>query len=327
MAAPSTNVFEVREDLGMRVDEFDLEMNRRGFIAHRVLPILTRTKPEGKFPKVPLEEMLQNQETTRAADGSYRRSRMEFKDDSYSTDEHGLEALLDDRTIARYDDLIDAEMYEGRRIEHSLLLSYEKEAAALLFNTTTFAGRTASVTTEWSNRGSSTPGADIDARKETIKLAFGKRPNALVISYKVFENLINNDSLINRLKYQGFQDARPGEINAQALAVSLNLAEVVVADSVYNTKQPGVDAVLGDIWDDEYALLCCVARTNDPTEPCLGRTFMWDREGRRDGSAMGVIAETYYESARRGGVLRRRTDWGLKMLFPEAGYLLSNITA
>jgi hypothetical protein len=51
---------------------------------------------------------------------------------------------------------------------------------------------------------------------------------------------------------------------------------------------------------------------------------MWDNES--TGDPMSVIAETYYEDQRRGGVLRRRTDWGLEMMQVECGYLLSNAT-
>jgi len=327
MTQPTTNVFERREDLGMRFDEFDLAMNRQGFIAHRVLPILPRGRSSGKFPRVKLDQYLQNLDTKRNPDGTYKRSTREFADDNYDTKEHGLEATLDDRTTSRYDDLIDAEVFEGEVIENSLLMDYEKEVAALMFNTTTFAGKTAAVGTEWSVIATATPVTDVNTRINSIRLACGVKPNALVVNDEVFRNMIRCAQVIDTLKFQGFQDARPGEISRQALAISLNLEEVIVADAVTNTKEPGLTAVLADIWDKEYALLARVAKTRNPMERCVGRTIMWDEEGATDGDMMGVIAETYYEDQRRGGVLRRRSDWGLKTLFLECGYLLSNITA
>lgn len=324
---PTTAVFEPREDLGMRYDEFDLAMNQMGFIAHRVMPILTRDNASGKFPRLSLAQLLQTLNTTRNPDGSYNRSKREFGDDSYETAEHGLEATLDDRTISRYDDIIDAEAFEGEVLEHSLLLSYELAVAALLFNATTFSGKTSAVGTEWSNKSSGTPVTDIKAKKQTIKLACGVKPNALIINDAVLDHLRVSAEIVDSLKYQGFQDARPGEISAQAVAISLGLDEIIVAEGIYNTVPAGGTAVLADIWDDEYALLCRVAKTNNPMERCIGRTFMWAEEGAKNGERMGVIGERYYEDARRGGVLRKRTDWGLKTLQLECGYLFSNISA
>lgn len=325
-AQPSTAVFEPREDLGLRYDEFDLAMNQEGFVGHRLMPLIPRMKQSGKFPRVPLEELLQNQDTKRNLDGTYKRSVREFQDDNYETEEHGLEALLDDRTQNRYDDILDCETFEGQVIENSLLMSYEQEVAALLFNATTFSGKTSGVTNEWDDLTNATPVTDVNAAVNTIRLACGAKPNVLVINDFVFRNLIRCDQVVNNLKYQGYQDARAGEISRQALAISLNIEEVIVADALYNTKDVGQTAVLADIWSNEYALLARVAKTRNPMERCIGRTFMWDREGATDGERMGVIAETYYENDRRGGVLRRRTDWGLETLQLECGYLYSNIT-
>ena len=326
-AQPTTAAFEPREDLGMRFEEFDLAMNRLGFIGHRVLPVIQRGGPSGKFPRVSIDQMLQQLVTRRSPDGAYSRSTREWDDDNYETTEYGLEATLDDRTIKRYDDIIDAEVFEGEVIENALLLDYEKAVADSMFNATTFSGRTGAVTTEWSNTGSASPVEDVRDKVQTIRLASGVKPNALIINDEVFNNLISCDEIIDRLKYQGFQGARPGEISKQALAISLNIDEVIVAESVYNTVMPGIDAVLNDIWSNEYALLARVAKTSNPMERCVGRTIQWDEEGSSDGGGMSVIAETYYEDSRRGGVLRRRTDWGLKNLFLECGYLFSNITA
>lgn len=325
MAQPSTTNFEPREDLGLRYEEFDLVMNQNSFVAHRIMPLLPRGRSSGKYPRVKLDQLLQNLDTTRNPDGTYKRSMREFSDDNYETRERGLEAVLDDRTIERYDDLIDAETFEGQVIENSLLMDYERTVANYLFNTTTFAGRTNAVGTAWSTIATATPVADINTVINTVRLACGVKPNALVINDVVFRNLIRCATIIDNLKFQGFKDARPGEISQQALAISLNIDEVIVAEGLYNTKEAGVTPVLADIWANGFALVARVAKTRNPLERCIGRTIMWDREGATDGERMGVIAETYYEDSRRGGVLRRRTDWGLKSLQLECGYLLTGV--
>ncbi|MGD9632547.1 MAG: hypothetical protein AB7G28_22760 [Pirellulales bacterium] len=325
MAQSSTGNFERREDLGMRFDEFDLAMNRLGFIAHRVMPIVPRGRSSGKFPRIPIDQYVQRLNVKRNPDGTYNRSKREFSDDTYDTAEYGLEAPLDDRTVERYNDLLDAEVFEGEVIENSLLMEYEIQVATLHFNAGTYAGRTSGVSTPWSTVATATPVTDVNTAITNVRASSGVKPNAVILNDVEFRNAIRCSQVIDTLKYQGYQDARPGEISQQALAISFNVDEVIVASGMYNTKEPGVPAALGDIWPNDMVLVARVAKTRNPMERCIGRTIMWDQEGAVNGDSMGVIAERYYEEARRGGVLRRRTDWGLKNLFLNCGYLLTAV--
>ncbi|MEN1680779.1 MAG: hypothetical protein AAGJ46_14415 [Planctomycetota bacterium] len=323
---PSTTEFDKREDLGLMYAEFDLAMNRLGFIGSRLLPVISRADQSGKFPRVPIEQLLQNLDASRAPGSPYKRSTREWSNDDYATEEYGLEAPLDDRTLKRYDDVIDAELMEGEVLENALLQIYEKQVADLLFNATTFAGRTSAITNEWDDQANADPIGDVNTAINAIRLASGVKPNAVVMNDQVFRNVIRCDQVTNLVKYQGFMDARPGQISKAALAAVLNVDEVIVSEGIYNTKSPGETAVNADIWDDEYVLVARVATSSNMMERCIGRTFMWGEEGATAGGDMAVIAETYYEDSRRGNTIRRRTDWGLKMLQPECGYLLSNAT-
>lgn len=315
-----------RLDSGLLVSEIDLAMNRQGFIAHRVLPIITRTKPNGDYPTIPREQLLQVRSTQRAPGGGYPRSGAGFSKDSYSTSEHGHEAVLDDRTVKMYDDLVDAERWEGERIRNIVLQDYEIEVANYLFNATTFSGKTANVTNEWDDTANATPVSDIEAKREVIFAATGYEPNALVISRHVFRNLRRCDEVIDNLKYQGFQDARPSQISEQALALALDIDYIIVAGSAKNTANESDAASMSRIWSNEYALLCRVAETNNPSEYCLGRTIVWDAESALDGERLGVIEEMYRDEPARANVKRARTDWGKKIIDLDCGYLLSNIT-
>lgn len=323
---PTTADFNKREDLGLLYSEFDLAMNRNGFIGHRVMPILPRAQQSGKFPRIPIEELLVTLDSSRSPGGTYNRSKRSWDNDDYSTEEHGLEAALDDRTLKRYDDIIDAEMMEGEILENALLMEYERAVASAMFNATTFAAHTGAITNEWDDFANADPIGDVNDAVSAVRLACGVKPNALVVNDTVFRNLINCDDIVARVKYQGFVDARPGAISASALAAALNIDEIIVAEAVYNTEDPGEAAVLSEVWSNEYALVARVAKTTNPMERCVGRTFMWAEEGALEGDRMAVIAETYYEEERRGNTIRRRTDYGLKTMQVECGYLLSNVT-
>jgi hypothetical protein len=323
---PTTVDFDKREDLGLRYDEFDLAMNRQGFIGSQVMPVIVRQRQEGKFPRVPLDQLMTRLDLSRAPGGTYKRSVRDWSSDDYPTTEYGHEAPLDDRTLARYDDVIDAEEMESQVLQNAILQELEIQIAALMFNATTFAGRTAAVTNEWDDATNADPIGDVNTAINAVRLAAGVKPNALVINDAVFRNVIQTDQVVNLIKYQGFMDARPGAIARAALAAVLNIDEVIVAEGIYNTADPGETAVPADIWSNEFALVARVAKTGNMLERCVGRTFLWGEEGATDGSDVAVISETYYEENRRGNTLRARTDWGLETLQLECGYLFSNIT-
>ena len=58
MPSPSTALATLRPDLGGSFEEFDLAMDRQGFIATRVLPVLEVAKASGVFGKIPIEQLL-----------------------------------------------------------------------------------------------------------------------------------------------------------------------------------------------------------------------------------------------------------------------------
>ena len=327
MSQPSTAAFNVREDLSLPISEFDHAMNEAGYVGHKLFPIVPRTKKSGKMPRFPLEEELQDLETKRNPEGGFNRSRSTWEDDNYDTQSHGLEAPIDDEVQARYDDIIDAEAYEGNRIERALLRAYEREAVALATTHTNYiSSREIAGITAWTkaNAATSVPYTVVDEQREAMFLELGQEPNALILNRADFRNMMFSNQIIDRLRDQGFQDARPGALlrNTLAAAVSLDIEYVIVANAIRNNAAPGGGRNLARIWPTGRAVLARVATTDDPTEVCIGRTMMWSPFGAMDGDRLGVIAESYDEIQTAGSVQRRRTNWGIKRLHLEAARLL-----
>lgn len=327
MSQPSTADWNVREDLSLPIHEFDHAMNEKGYVAHRVLPLIPRDEKSGKMPRFPLEEELQDIETKRNPDGSFNRSKATWESDSYDTQSHGLEAVVDDEVQARYDDIIDAEAYEGNRIQRALLRSYEREVVTFLTtpgNYTT--DREIASISAWTlaNAASAVPYTVVETQRELMFLELGAEPNALILNRHDFRAAIQAAQIVDKLKGQNFHDALPGVLarNAELLAQALDIDMVIVANSVRNTRKPGGGRSLARIWPNGKAVLARVATSPDPTEVCLGRTMIWSPMGAIDGDRLGVIAESYDEKQTMGTVQRRRTNWGKKILHVEAARLL-----
>lgn len=325
MPSPTSTLYTLRPDLAASFMEFDLEMNQRGFIGQRVLPVMEVAKQAGNFGKIPIEQLLQNREVGRAPGSGYARGSFTFTPDTYATLEYGAEEPIDDREAAMYADYFQAEQIASMRAYDAVLMAQEKRVAALLFNASTFSGHTAAVTNEWDSNHTTNavPIDDVETAVRAVWTASGMWPNALIITRTVFRNLRNLDQVVERIQSAGAGSAtKPSDITPAMLAAVFDLEEVIVAGSAKNSANEGQAVSIAPVWDDEYALVARIAKTADMREACLGRTFHWAE----DGSMIGGAVESYRDEKIRGDVVRVRHDVCEKLLYAEAGYLLSNIT-
>lgn len=323
MARPTTTAVNLRPDLTMGLQEFDLAADRLGFIAPRLMPVFEVARKSGDFPRIKLESLLTSRKTRRAPRSGYSRSEWEFEDDNYNTYEEGAEELLDENEAATYGDFFDYEVIMRDRARDALLRNHEIEVAALAFNASVV-GTATGVSVEWSTAATATPITDIKAAKRRAFNRTGIWPNALVISYAVWQNLQDTAQVIDRIQSGGAGDRTTrADLDVAAMARVLDVRHLLVGGAAKNTAAQGLDAAVSEIWDDEFALVTKIAETNDLAEPCFGRTMHWAG----DGSQIGGTIEQYEEPEVRGDVLRARRQVGLKVMYPECSDLLSNITA
>lgn len=320
MPSPSSSLATLRPDLAGSLMEFDLAMDRQGFIAHRVFPVIEVARQSGNFGKIPIEQLLQNRDTARAPGSGYSRGKFKFQAATYATEEQGAEEPVDDREAQMYKEYFTAEEVSMLRAYDAVLRNAEVRVAGTLFNAGTFTPT--AVTNEWDDGANATPLLDVEASVQRVWAASGLWPNALIINRKVFRNLRNCDEIIDRIKYSGHQDPKAGKITEQALAEAFDLEHVIVAGSPKNSANEGAAVSIAPIWSNEYAMVCRIAATQDFREPCIGRTFHWGE----DGSQIGGTVETYRDEPVRSDVVRVRHDVDEVTLYVEAADLLSNIT-
>jgi len=323
MPSPSASLATQRPDLASSFMEFDLLANQQGFIGPQVFPVVETAKQSGNFGKIPLEQLLQHPDTSRAPGSAYNRTRWKFEAATYNTDEHGIEEPVDDREAAMYSDYFDAEVIAAQRAYHSVLAAQEMRIAAAVFNATTWTGAelTTVITNEWDDAANAVPLTDVEAAVGKVYDGSGLWPNALIINRKVFRNLRNVDQIVDRVKYQGFVDVRAGNVTIEALSQAFDL-QIIVAGGTKNAAIEGQAASIASMWSDEYAMVTRIAMSGDFRDPCIGRTFHWGE----DGSSIGGTVESYRDEGVRGDIVRVRHDVDEVILYPEAGHLLSNVT-
>lgn len=324
MPSPSSALSTQRPDLAASFEEFSLAMNAAEFIGAQVMPVIEVAQQAGNFGKIPIEELLKARTTIRSPGGGYNRSDWKFEPATYSCEEHGAEEPVDDRTRKMYANYFDADMIATDRAWHDVLMNAEQRIAAAVFNATTWTGAslTTAITNEWDDVANATPLTDVEAAVQKVWTASGLWPNALILNRKVYRNLRNCAQLVDRVKYSGFMDTRVGNMTREAIAQCFDLKYIIVAGGAKNSAKEGQAATIAPVWSDEYVMVARVAETQDPREPCIGRTFHW----KEDGSEIDGRVEQYRDESVRSDIFRVRHDVDEIVLYPQAGHLLSNAT-
>lgn len=321
MPQPSTSLATRRPDLSGAFQEFDLEMNRRNFIGSRILPVFEVEEDAGKYPVIPIEQLLAENETRRAPKSGYNRGEFEFETGSYITEEHGWEEPLDDREVRMYRHYIQAEMIATARAVNFVAGAAERRIASAIFNSTTF--NTTAVTNEWDDLSNATPIDDVEAAVIRVYDATGLWPNTLVITNKVFRNLRRCSQVLDRIESSGAGNAtKARDVTLQMLAQVFDLEKILVGNASKNTAGEGQSASISPVWSNEYAWVGKTAETGDIQEPCVGRSFHWDE----DGSTYEGRVESYRDESIRSDVIRVRHDTDEKIMYAACGELLENIT-
>jgi hypothetical protein len=326
MPSPSTSLATLRPDLAGSLQEFDFFADQQGFIASKLFPVLDVNLKADTYGVIPLEQLLQEPEVKRAPGAEYAHGNMTFTTDSYTCQEYGWEEVVDDLQAKKYRHYFDAEMVQRNRAVHIIMKAMEKRVASQIFNASTYSGASKflSVSTEWSTASTCTPVSDVEFAVRKVYSNTGLWPNALVVSKTVFRNLRLCTQIIDRIASAGAGNAtKAADITPAMLAQVFDLKYLFVGGGTKNSATEGQAATPGEIWDDEYAMVCRVAESNDIAEPCLGRTFHWTEDG---SEVLGTV-ESYRDDRRRGNVVRVRHDVHEKIVYTECGFLLGNITA
>lgn len=322
MPAPSGSLATLRPDLASSFLEFDLDVANRGFIAAQVAPVVESRKPSGTFGIVPVAQLMVPVNTKRAPGGGYSRGKFTFDDVAFSCEEHGFEEPVDDREALMYADYFSAETIAAARARDNVLKNYEERMAALIFNATTWAAATTNGS-NW-NATTGTPYTDVKAAIKAIRLASGLIADTAIMDYDLYLDVLATTQIVDRIKYQGFQDARPSRIPPSALAACLGLDRVLVAGCVKNSATEGQAFSGATAWDKTMCMVCKLCPDNgDPKAPGIARTIHWSE----DSSQIGTLVETYRDEHVRSDIVRARFDVDELVVYVSAGHLLTGLNA
>lgn len=318
MPRPTSGTTIARPELGVLAMEY-LEKQEE-FLGIQILPYFNVEEQSAEYPLIPVEALLNVPETRRAPRGAYQRDDWEFENDTYDCVEHGTEEPVDDVEEKLYARFFDAEEIATQRAFGKILRVQEKRVSDMLFNAGNFTP--VSAANEWDNNhySDAVPITEVKVGRKAIHDACGLEPDTLIIAYGTFLHLGLMSQIVDRLKYTNAEVKR-GDIPAALLATAFGVERVLVGKGRYNSAKKGQTAVLADIWDDEYAMLCVTNANRDLKKPCIGRTFRWTKD-----CPDNVLIESYREEQTRSTIIRARQHTDEEILLTAAAYLMDNIT-
>lgn len=296
-----------------------------GYIGPQIFPITDVAEQRGEFGVIPIEEIKkQITDNTRAPGSGYKRDTFSFTSKTYTTVERGDEEKVDDNDADKYSNYFDALMFGTSRVLDKLLSAAEKRVADKVMDTTVYTGGLAqSVTAGQWTVATSKPIDDIELAVQKVFTNSGLVPNAIIMNWQVFRILRNNPQVTDRIASSGAGDKSTAvRVSTQQLSECFGGLQVYVAGGIQNTAAPGSAASIAHLWP-KHVSVACVATSQDMSQPCIGRTFHWSK----DGSMPRGRVETYREEDIRSTIIRARQQTDEMRIYNEAAVLIPSVIA
>lgn len=286
-----------------------------GLIGSQLLPLQNVDAKSGTYLKVQLAgaELLSNNATARDAGSAYSRGIRSFSQANFSTDEFGLEELLDDSTAKDLNRFFSYEAETAKFLLRQLKLSHEKRVSDLIWAGSTpftIADQTRAVAYTNTNIATVDVARDVAAAKLALN-KYGYEVNCIAMSANVFE-LIRRSTLLQNQFFGVISNTGARLLNEAEIAAALGVQNLLVGRAAYNTAGknksytgsfivPDTKIVVGQIAGGEF------------TAGGVGRTLVWSGD-----SAGGFVSESYRDEARRSQVLRVRMNTDEVVIDPNA---------
>lgn len=248
------------------------------FIADRVFPNIPVAKQSDRYFVYDRADWFRDEAQKRApgtesAGGGFRIDNTP----TYYADLWAVHKDVDDQIRANADAPINMDRDATEYVTQQLMLKREKQWAADYFTTgiwtTQYQGKSATPGAneflQW-NDAASTPVEDITSVAIDIAKLTGFKPNTLVLSPYVFNQLKNNADILDRIKY-----TQRGVVTTDILANLFEVERVLVAMATNNTAAEGVAATYDFVISNKAALLCYSNPRPSVLTPSAGYTFSW----------------------------------------------------
>lgn len=310
----------LRADLRGVVEEAFLQSEL--YIGPKACPPLPVPNKFGQYPVIQKNggNLLRNEAKPRGPGSSYGRIQRAWTSDNYSTQEYGMEAVVDDSAARNLGRFFDLEARETVWAYRQVQLAHEIRVSNLLFAPATFSLTTSATAYTTTNLASFDVGLDVDAAKAQIQARGENVDNlTLVMSLNNFFRIRASTKVQNRIRGSISTDAFL-TLDTQAVADALQVKQILIGRATYDTSaQKAPASTLSNIWSDSYMWLGTVVEPSGPEDYFSGSvafTLFWQED------ADIFQVESYREEQLRSTIIRARQNTSEKVVLAPAAQLL-----
>jgi len=298
------------------------------FVADRVFPVVNVDKQSDRYYTYDRgdwnrNEMQERAPSTESAGSGYRLDNTP----TYFCREYALHRDIPDQVIANADSVLNPMRESVEYLTLKALIHREKVWATNFFTTgkwvTDVAGVASNPTTgqflQW-NDANAKPIPQIRAAATSILERTGVMPNVLVLGKRVYDALLDNPEIMDRIKY-GQTAGGPAMVNTNLLAQLFEVDRVEVMAGIENTAAEGAANVHAFI-AGKSALLVHSAPSPGLMTPSAGYTFAWSRMGNA-----GQVIREFRMDELKATRIEIETNFDQKLIAADLGYFFGTAVA
>jgi len=211
-----------------------------------------------------------------------------------------------------------------------ILLSKEVVVSTLCMTASNWTSST-DVEGTWAAGASNSFVADILTGKKTIRQLIGIEPNVLVMDSKTLDELKQESSILDRIKYTGTQ-GKPADVTPDVLASLFELEQVLIGGAIYSDAEEvlaGTDFNAVDLWETNSSKGGAFLFYRPPQPgremPAAGYNFQW--KGGAGHQSLVLTGDNYrdvrywWEDSPKQYVVEAAENYDAKATCADAGYL------
>ena len=238
-----------------------------GYACEKILPEIRVEQKSGKLAKYGTNH-LRIEQNYIGGRGEYRRVEAITRSQStYTVEGHGLEGLVTSDTKKNLSSPYEALRDEVLGLTTQLIIEKEKTLGDVLGNTSTMSQNTTlSGTAQWNDYTNSDPLGDASTARTAIQDGCGRPPNALIMSWQVWNQIRFSGKILDAL---GYKYNRGGGLSHDELAVAFGVEKLIISEVMYESAAEGQTSSLAPAFG-KNAIFAVVPDRAVPYQVSLG---------------------------------------------------------
>lgn len=313
--------------------------DQSNFVSGRMFPIVPVMKASDTFDIYPQGYWNRIYETAREEESVANSITYKVQRGSYSVGDDALRIFISDKKRKNVDVQRKLDMEATMLVTQAIILGKEQVFADTFLKAGSWTTARAGVASghvagtsvvQWS-KDASNPIEDVrQLCLEVFKVSGGRSPNVLLMTYDVWNILMDHPDFIDRIKYQG-TNSKPGMVTKQAVASLFEIDEVHVFKALSNNAVAGVvDSEGNPPVDNEFltsktVMLCHRPKSVGLMTPCSGLTFAWNQYISHSAMAGPSIRRYRPMDGRKGEYIEAELAIEQKQVSKDMGAIFTNI--